>query len=135
MTFRHTAIAAAVVAALNLAGVAIGANLGGHRQAPYTRIGAYTMPMMATYAATPAASTRQWHHFRGRVTSANQAHRWFWMRTLSAGHVQIYTNRNTYWGTATGGTWDRAIASMSAPIAATTTGSPPGCKGGTTGAG
>lgn len=98
MSLRHTAIVAAAVAALTLTGVAIGANLGGHRQSPYTRANAYAMPMMAAYAATPAASTRHSHHFRGRVTSANQAHHWFWMRTLSAQHVQIYTNRYTDWG-------------------------------------
>ena len=96
MVLRHTAIAATAVAALTVTGVAIGANLGGHGQAPYTRAGALAMPMMVGYAA-PATATRQWHHFRGSVTSANRAHRWFWMHTMTRRSVQIYTNHHTYW--------------------------------------
>ena len=91
MTFRHGAIAATVVIALALGGVAVGASAGAQHH-PW-----HATPMMGSYSMTPAASATQWHHFRGTVTSANRAHRSFWMRTTTRRSVQIYTNRSTHW--------------------------------------
>ena len=38
------------------------------------------------------------HHFRCRVTAANQGQRWFSMRTTTHRDLRVYTDRGTRWG-------------------------------------
>lgn len=91
MTFRQCALAATIVIALALGGVALGASTVAQHHTWRA------IPMMGSHAMTPAASATRWHRFRGTVISANRAHRSFWMRTTTRRSVQIYTNRSTYW--------------------------------------
>ena len=95
---RRNSIIVALVVGLALTGSAMAQALGsgGHRQDA-------TPTASPTAAAAPMATARRVYHFRGRVTSANRAHRWFTMRTTTNRSIRIYTSRRTYWD---GCDWD-----------------------------
>ena len=66
MRSKRSALAAAAVASLALAGTALSQS---HDSA--------TSAAAGTNTPASTQSSRQWHRFRGRVTQANSAHHWF----------------------------------------------------------
>ena len=91
MRSKRSALAAAAVASLALAGTALSQS---HDSA--------TSAAADTNTSASTQASRQWHRFRGRVTQASSAHHWFRMRTSSRS-VRIHTGQSTNWD---GCDWD-----------------------------
>jgi hypothetical protein len=91
MPATRSTIAATAVTGLVLAAGVIGANAArpGHNHPG--------LPVAGSISLASAQTATYTHRFRGRVTSANRAHDWFWMRTMAGRSLQIYTNHSTYW--------------------------------------
>ena len=91
MSAKRLAVALVVAVSLMAAATALSAG-------PSTRPRQHavaTAPAATQGATAPAA--RQFHRFRGTVTSRNQTQRWFRMHTTTNSSVRIYTSRTTQW--------------------------------------
>lgn len=88
---KHTVLALTLTAALGLSGPAWAeaAATTGQRH----RAATAAPPAPATWAH----AARRTHRFRGTVTSANPAHRWFRMRTTTHRRLRIHTTNATWW--------------------------------------
>lgn len=88
---KHTIFAVALAAALGLSATASAEPAFAAGQ-PH-RVATAGLPASGSWAHAASRT----HRFRGTVTSANQAHRWFRMRTTSHRRLRIHTTNGTWW--------------------------------------